>query len=216
MAEEKTEVKQVKFTGSVSVLKDEDVDKLIDKIKSKVPNVHVYNTVLIAKIQIPAGAKGLIQPTLTIWLGTNNIENLQLYLPGKHIYILRDAYANDVKIDGAFMFFRNGVRLDETIPSIAKPKFAPLVYRPLEVISPAFIPFDKVDKDVTQTVVFDVVVIDFTDTAKAWTDIESVLENAIEEIRKEQGEVEDIVMKELLETQQAIEKLKAMMEEKKE
>jgi len=174
-------------TINISLVPRELVSEIIHKIASKVPDVYVFNVPLLVKMQIPANSEDVVKPTLRMHFGSNMIENTQLYLPGQQIWIIYDVYANDIKPDGSLMFFKNGIRIVETITSISKPRFTPLLYMPLEVVSAFFIPHTKADKDVTQSVVFDVIVIDFTHSTKvnSWKDVEAILQSAIEEIKKE-------------------------------
>jgi len=194
-----------------------EIDDLISIISSKT-DAYVFNVAMSAKIQIPANSEEAIQPVLRIHFGSNTMENMNLYVPGKHIWIIKDVYTNNVKVDGALMLYKNGNKLLETIPLISKPTFIPILYKPLEMVSSLFIPYDTVDKNVTETLAFDVVVIDFTQsvTEVDACKIETILYNAIDEIRrKKTTNVEDYLMKMYYEINEATQRLKKLHKKKK-
>lgn len=163
----------------------EDIDGFITKVKEKEPNVYISNNIMSVIIKIFAGAKAFypipadsisIPPALP---ADRNSMVGGIPVPSNQAWILSDVYVSNVEVDGALMIYSNGIRLLQTIPTITKPKLRPLIFLPQHIVSFSFVPYRNVEKETTQAIIFDVIVIDFNFTQRKPSEIESLLDALI-------------------------------------
>jgi len=153
-----------------------NVNEFIKKIKEKVPDVHIYNSFLVAKAKIPQGAKAFdnFPLTLSLLLGTHTIENTSIAIPGYTALILSDINYSKSNVPGALWIYKNVFKLLQSV-SLLNSKFTTFLLQSQEVLNINFSPFEDVNEDKEVFIVFDVIIVDFAYVKMSPTTVTNII-----------------------------------------